>query len=82
MEDESLKVAEFWRRAIAGVEKAFHAYKTQAHTYAHTGTALWGITGRETARYRHSNRVKETVGECEWCHGQPLSAEREGESLF
>lgn len=36
--DESLKVAEFWRRAIAGVEKAFQAYKTQAHTYAHAHT--------------------------------------------
>lgn len=65
--NESLKVAEFWRRAIAGVEKAFHAYKTQAQTYAHThmGEALWGITGRDTAHNRHSNRVKETVGECE-----------------
>lgn len=72
---QSLKVAEFWRRAIAGVENAFQAYKTQAHTYAlhthshthtNTGPALWGITGRGTAHNsRHSSRVKKTVGECE-----------------
>lgn len=65
---EDLKVAEFGRQATAGVEKAFQVYKTQVHIYAHshTGTARWGLTARGRA---HSSRVKEKVGECEWCHG-------------
>lgn len=66
--DESLKVAEFWWRATAGVEKAFQVYKTQAHTYAyiHTHTHRHGPMGYNRKRNSTQQTQQQGQRDSEW----------------
>lgn len=52
------------------------------HSRCEKKTKTWHICPyrhtRGTACTQHSNRVKEIMGECEWCHKQLLSANRKG----
>lgn len=54
-----------WKKLYRLTKKQKKNRHTQTQTHTLMGTALWGITGRRIVHNTPSNRVKETVGECE-----------------